>query len=478
MRRLRRTKIVATLGPSSNSEEMIARLFEAGADVFRINMSHTSHDAMRKLHAAIRAVEARFGRPIGILADLQGPKLRVGAFQTDAGVMLKKGATFVLDSDKAQGDETRVHLPHPEILAALEVGHTLLLDDGKVRLTAIETSRDRAVTRVEVGGKLSARKGVSLPDTTIASSALTEKDRSDLEACLDTGVDWIALSFIQRPEDIQEAKKITRGRAAVMAKIEKPQAVTRLAEILDFADALMVARGDLGVELPLEKVPGIQKMMTRAARRAGKPVVVATQMLESMISNPVPTRAEVSDVATAIYEGADAVMLSAESAAGQYPEEAVGTMNRIAEEVETDSLYDSIIHAQRAAPEPTGADAIADASRQIAETLALPAIACWTSSGSTALRVARERPNSAIVAISPILATGRRLAVVWGVHCVVDHDARDLDDMVNRACKLAFREGFAKTGQRIIIVAGVPLGTPGATNMVRIAFVGSDAGED
>jgi pyruvate kinase len=478
MRRLRRTKIVATLGPSSNSEEMIARLFEAGADVFRINMSHTSHDAMRKLHAAIRAVEARFGRPIGILADLQGPKLRVGAFQTDAGVMLKKGATFVLDSDKAPGDETRVHLPHPEILAALEPGHTLLLDDGKVRLTAVETSPDRAVTRVEVGGKLSARKGVSLPDTTIGSSALTEKDRSDLEACLNTGVDWIALSFIQRPEDIAEAKKITRGRASVMAKIEKPQAVARLAEILDITDALMVARGDLGVEMPLEKVPGIQKQITRAARRAGKPVVVATQMLESMISNPVPTRAEVSDVATAIYEGADAVMLSAESAAGQYPVEAVGTMNRIAEEVETDSLYESILHAQRAAPEATGADAIADASRQIAETLALPAIACWTSSGSTALRVARERPNSSIVAISPILATGRRLAVVWGVHCVVDHDARDLDDMVNRACKLAFREGFAKTGQRIIIVAGVPLGTPGATNMVRIAFVGSDAAED
>jgi pyruvate kinase len=478
MRRLRRTKIVATLGPSSNSEEMIARLFEAGADVFRINMSHTSHDAMRKLHAAIRAVEARFGRPIGILADLQGPKLRVGAFQTDAGVMLKKGATFVLDSDKAPGDETRVHLPHPEILAALEPGHTLLLDDGKVRLAAIETSRDRAVTRVEVGGKLSARKGVSLPDTTIASSALTEKDRSDLEACLDTGVDWVALSFIQRPEDIAEAKKITRGRAAVMAKIEKPQAVARLAEILDITDALMVARGDLGVEMPLEKVPGIQKQITRAARRAGKPVVVATQMLESMISNPVPTRAEVSDVATAIFEGADAIMLSAESAAGQYPAEAVGTMNRIAEEVETDPIYPSIINAQRAAPEATGADAIADAARQIAETLGLPAIVCWTSSGSTGLRVARERPNSAIVAISPIMATGRRLAVVWGVHCVVADDARDLDDMVNRASKLAFREGFAKAGQRIIIVAGVPLGTPGATNMVRIAFVGSDAGDD
>jgi pyruvate kinase len=474
MRRLRRTKIVATLGPASSDQAVIARLFEAGADVFRINMSHTPHDGMRKLHAAIRAVEKDFGRPIGILADLQGPKLRVGTFQRDA-VMLKKGAEFVLDSDKAPGDEHRVHLPHPEILAALEPGHTLLLDDGKVRLKAVETSRTRAVTRVEVGGKLSARKGVSLPDTTVPFSALTEKDRSDLEACLDTGVDWVGLSFIQRPEDIAEAKKITRGRASVMAKIEKPQAVTRLPEILDYTDSIMVARGDLGVEMPLEKVPGIQKQITRAARRAGKPVVVATQMLESMINNPVPTRAEVSDVATAIYEGADAVMLSAESAAGQYPVEAVTTMNRIAEEVETDALYRDIIDAQRSQPEATGADAIADAARQIADTLQLPAIACWTSSGSTALRVARERPQSPIVAISPNLATGRRLAVAWGVHCIVAEDARDLDDMVDRACRLAFREGFVRAGQRILIVAGVPLGTPGATNMVRIAFVGSEA---
>ena len=474
MRRLRRTKIVATLGPASSDQAVIARLFEAGADVFRINMSHTPHDAMRKLHAAIRAVEKDYGRPIGILADLQGPKLRVGAFQGDS-VMLKKGAEFVLDDDKAPGNEHRVHLPHPEILAALEPGHTLLLDDGKVRLKAVETSRTRAVTRVEVGGKLSARKGVSLPDTTVPFSALTDKDRSDLEACLDAGVDWIGLSFIQRPEDIAEAKKITRGRASVMSKIEKPQAVARLAEILDYSDSIMVARGDLGVEMPLEKVPGIQKQITRGARRAGKPVVVATQMLESMITNPVPTRAEVSDVATAIYEGADAVMLSAESAAGQYPIEAVTTMNRIAEEVETDALYRDIIDAQRSQPEATGADAIADAARQIADTLQLPAMACWTSSGSTALRVARERPQSPLIAISPNLATGRRLAVAWGVHCIVAEDARDLDDMVDRACRLAFREGFVRAGQRILIVAGVPLGTPGATNMVRIAFVGSEA---
>jgi pyruvate kinase len=327
---------------------------------------------------------------------------------------------------------------------------------------------------VDVGGKLSDRKGVSLPDTTIPFSALTDKDRSDLEAALETGIDWVALSFIQRPEDIAEAKKITRGRASVMAKIEKPQAVKRLDEIIDLTDALMVARGDLGVEMPLEKVPGVQKQMTRSGRVAGKPVVVATQMLESMITSPVPTRAEVSDVATAIFEGADAVMLSAESAAGQFPVQAVATMNRIAEEVEGDPLYRNIIAAQRAEPEATGADAIADAARQIADTLDLAAVICWTSSGSTGLRVARERPRSPIVALSPNIATGRRLAVVWGVHCVVTEDAHDQDDMVDRACRIAFREGFAKAGQRVIVVAGVPLGTPGATNMLRIAYVGAE----
>jgi len=477
MRRQRRTKIIATLGPASSDRAVISALFAAGADVFRINMSHTSHDKMRELVATIRAVEEEHGRPIGILVDLQGPKLRVGTFAEDF-VMLEKGAQFVLDSDATPGDVTRVYLPHPEILAALEPGHTLLLDDGKIRLTAIETSRQRAVTRVEVGGRLSARKGVSLPDTTIPFSALTEKDRSDLEAALNTGIDWVALSFIQRPEDIAEAKKITRGRAAVMAKIEKPQAVQRLAEIIDLTDALMVARGDLGVEMPLEKVPGVQKQLTRTARRAGKPVVVATQMLESMITSPVPTRAEVSDVATAVFEGADAIMLSAESAAGKFPVEAVATMNRIAGEVEQDPTYRGIIASQRPQPEATGADAIADAARQIAETLDLSAIVCWTFSGATGLRVARERPKPPIIAISPNLATGRKLSLVWGVHCVVAADARDQDDMVDRAGRIAFKDGFSKAGQRIIVVAGVPLGTPGATNMVRIAFVGSDGLDD
>ena len=478
MRRLRRTKIVATLGPASSDRNVIAKLFTAGADVFRINMSHTSHDRMRELVATIRAVELEHGRPIGILVDLQGPKLRVGSFAAGPAT-LTNGEIFILDDDPAPGDAKRAQLPHPEIFAAIEPGHTLLLDDGKIRLVATEVdNKKRIVTRVEVGGKLSDRKGVSLPDTTVPFSALTEKDRSDLDAALDTGIDWVALSFIQRPEDIAEAKKITRGRAAVMAKIEKPQAVYRLAEILDLADAVMVARGDLGVEMPLEKVPGLQKQMTRSARRAGKPVVVATQMLESMITSPVPTRAEVSDVSTAIFEGADAIMLSAESAAGQYPVEAVATMNRIAEEVESDRLYRTIIHAQRTEPEATGADAIAAAAGQIAETLELAAIISWTSSGSTALRVARERTTSPIVAISPRLSTGRRLSLVWGVHCIVAEDAHDLDDMVERACRLACKDGFAKPGQRVIIVAGVPLGTPGATNMLRVAFVGAEAAKE
>ncbi len=474
MRRQRRTKVVATLGPASSSRTIIGRLFAAGADVFRINMSHTSHDKMRELVATIRTVEAECERPIGILVDLQGPKLRLGTFKNDWAA-IDAGQDFVLDTDPAPGDATRINLPHPEIFAAIKPGDTLLIDDGKLRLVATEAQPARIVARVKVGGKISSRKGVSLPNTVVPVAALAAKDLADLEAALDAGIDWVALSFIQRPEDIAEAKKITRGRAAVMAKIEKPQAVTRLNDILDLADALMVARGDLGVEMPLEKVPGVQKEMTRACRRAGKPVIVATQMLESMITSPVPTRAEVSDVATAIFDGADAVMLSAESAAGQYPIEAVATMNRIAEEVESEPMYLPSLHVLHTEPEATGADAIAAAARQVAETLDLAAIVCWTSSGATAMRVSRERPKPPIVAISPMVATGRKLSLVWGVHSVIAEDARDQDDMVERACQIAFKEGFAKAGQRVIIVAGVPLGTPGATNMIRVAFVGSQA---
>jgi pyruvate kinase len=474
MRRQRRTKLVATLGPASSSRAMVGRLFDAGADVFRVNMSHTSHDKMRELVETIRAVEAEHNRPIGILVDLQGPKLRLGSFKNDS-AKIDVGQDFILDANPAPGDATRVQLPHPEIFAAIKPGDTVLIDDGKLRLSVIEAEPQRIVARVKVGGTVSNRKGVSLPETVVPVAALAPKDLADLEAALHAGIDWVALSFIQRPEDVAEAKKITRGRASVMAKIEKPQAVARLNDILDLADALMVARGDLGVEMPLEKVPGVQKEVTRACRRAGKPVIVATQMLESMITSPVPTRAEVSDVATAIFDGADAVMLSAESASGQYPVEAVTTMNRIAEEVENEPLYLPALRVLHTEPEATGADAIAAAARQVAETLDLAAIVCWTSSGATAMRVARERPQPPIVAISPMVAAGRKLSLVWGIHCVVAEDARDQDDMVERACQIACKEGFATAGQRVIIVAGVPLGTPGATNMIRVAFVGPTA---
>jgi pyruvate kinase len=453
---------------------MCAALFKAGVDVFRINMSHTQREDLPAKVAMLRGLEKQFRRPVGILADLQGPKLRVGQFGGDGAVMLEKDARFVLDADPAPGTVKRVYLPHPEILTALEPGHHLILDDGKIRLVVEKASPKQAVTKVLVGGRLSSRKGVSLPDTTIPVSAMTDKDRSDAEAAAEVGVDWIAASFVQRPEDMADLRKIVRGRALALAKIEKPQAVARLQEIIEASDAIMVARGDLGVEMPIEKVPGTQKRMTRMARRMGKPVVVATQMLESMITAPVPTRAEVSDVATAVFEGADAVMLSAESAAGQYPIEAVAMMNRIAEEVESESIYRSILESQKAEPEATGADAIAKAAHEIADALHLKAIAAWTSSGSTAFRIARERPNSTVVALTPNAATARRLTLVWGVHSVVTKDASDVDDMAFRACKFAVREGFAAEGDRLIVVAGVPFGTPGATNMVRIAFVAKE----
>ncbi len=470
-RRSRRVKIIATLGPASADRETVAALFAAGADVFRINMSHASHDGMRERVAMIRALEEEAGRPIGVLVDLQGPKLRLGLF-ADGGADLHKGDVFVLDGDPAPGDAGRVQLPHPEILSSLAPGHRILVDDGKVMLRVEEAEPGRASTVVEVAGRVSNKKGVSLPDTTIPTSAMTDKDRADLKAALEENIDWIALSFVQRPEDVAEVKAIARGRALVMAKIEKPQAVARLEEIMAVADAFMVARGDLGVEMPLERVPGIQKTLTRLARRLGKPVVVATQMLESMITSPVPTRAEVSDVATAVFEGADAIMLSAESASGQFPREAVATMNRIAEAVESEGLYPSIIEAQRATPEPTGADAIAEATRDVAETLGIKVICAWTSSGSTGLRIARERPRSAILALTPHEEVARRLALVWGVHPIVTDDARDERDMAERACRHAYIEGFAGAGERIIVVAGVPFGTVGGTNNLRIATVG------
>ncbi|MCJ7598212.1 MAG: pyruvate kinase [Methyloceanibacter sp.] len=473
MRRNRRVKIVATLGPASHNEETMRRLFEAGADVFRVNMSHATHDNLCDAHAIVRKLETEFSRPIGILVDLQGPKLRIGKFESGS-IRLTEGDVLSFVRREAIGGLGRVHLPHPEIFQAVQQGHTLLLDDGKFKLRIIEASDVRIDTEVMTSGVLGSRKGISLPDTVLPLDSLTEQDRADIEHALSLGVAWIALSFVQRAEDIAEARKLARGRSSIMAKIEKPSALNELKEIVDLADAIMVARGDLGVELPVEKVPGIQKQIIRAARNAGKPVVIATQMLESMIYAPGPTRAEVSDVATAVFEGADAVMLSAESAVGKYPVEAVATMDRVAMEVERDLLYEAIIHAQRIDPEATGADAISAAARTVAETLNLAAIICYTASGATSLRAARERPHQPILALTPIPATARKLSVVWGLHCVLTDDPRDLDDMVAKASRIAYQEGFALPGQRVIISAGVPLGTPGATNMLRIAFVGDE----
>lgn len=477
LRYKRKVKVLATLGPASSTPEMIERLFNAGADIFRINMSHTNHALLKELYTAIRTVEARVERPIAILADLQGPKLRIGKF-AEGSIALTSGQTMRFDLDNTPGDAARVQLPHPEVLKVLEPGQMLLLDDGRVRLRVEEAAPDHAVALVVVGTKLSNNKGLNLPDTLLPIRALTPKDLSDLEQAVNLGVDWIALSFVQRAEDLMEARKAIGGRAGLLAKIEKPAALDSLDEIIDQADALMVARGDLGVELPLEAVPGRQKQITRAARRAGKPVVVATQMLESMISAPVPTRAEVSDVATAVFEGADAVMLSAESAAGQYPVEAVATMNRIAEQVETDPLYPGILDAQRPEPEPTTADALMAAARQIVHTIHAAAIVCWTSSGSTAIRASRERPEVPILALTPVQATSRRLALAWGVHCVLTDDVRDAADMVDRASRIAFQEGIAQRGQRIVVTAGLPFGTPGATNLLRVAYVGSGTKPD
>lgn len=477
MRRNRRVKIVATLGPASTNEETMRRLFEAGADVFRANMSHANHDGVRELHGIVRKLESEFSRPIGLLVDLQGPKLRIGKIESGT-IRLTQGDILSFVRREAIGGLGRVQLPHPEIFEAVEKGHTMLLDDGKLKLRVVEASDVRIDAEVLTSGLLGSRKGISLPDTVLPFGALTDKDRKDIEFAMSLGVSWLALSFVQRPEDIAEAREISGGRAAIMAKIEKPTAVHYLKDIVELADGIMVARGDLGVEMPVEKVPGLQKQISRAARNAGKPVVVATQMLESMIYAPVPTRAEVSDVATAVFEGADAVMLSAESAVGKYPIEAVETMNRIAIEVERDPLHAAIIHAQRIDPQATDADAISAAARTVAETLNLAAIVCYTASGATSLRAARERPQQPILALTPIPATGRKLAVVWGLHCVLTDDPRNLDDMVVKACRIAYEEGFARKGEQVIITAGIPMGMSGATNLLRIAEVDPGANDE
>ncbi|WP_068114280.1 pyruvate kinase [Tropicimonas marinistellae] len=469
MRRMRNVKIVATLGPASDDYDTIRRLFEIGVDVFRLNMSHGSHEEIRERHTIIRQIEQELGRPIAILADLQGPKLRVGVFAGDSEELVE-GASFRMDLDTTEGDSSRVCLPHPEIFKALKPGATLLVNDGKIRLRVDKCGEDFADCSVVTGGTISNRKGVNVPDVVLPLKALSEKDLADLEFVCQIGVDWLALSFVQRPEDVHEARELVSGRAAIMTKVEKPAAVEAYDDILAVSDGIMVARGDLGVELPVQAVPPIQKRLIRGARAAAKPVIVATQMLESMIESPMPTRAEVSDVANAIYEGADAVMLSAESAAGDFPLEAVRTMNAVAEEVEKGEMYRNIIESARVVERSTTADSIVSAAREIAENTGVKAICCFTHSGTTALKTARERPRVPILALTPFTATARRLCLSWGVNCFMTHgDVSRFKMAVVSAARAARQGQFANAEDNVVVVAGVPFNIPGSTNILRVA---------
>lgn len=468
MRRQRNVKIVATLGPASSTYEMIRALHEAGADVFRLNMSHGSHDEVRERHRIIRQVERELESPIAILADLQGPKLRVGTFVNGA-EELEEGAAFTLDLDEVPGDATRVCLPHPEIFAALTPGSSLLVNDGKIRLRVEACDERHAACVVVAGGTISDRKGVNVPDVVLPLAALSPKDRDDLEFVCQLGVDWLALSFVQRAGDVEEARALADGRAAILSKIEKPAAVEQFEDIVAASDGIMVARGDLGVELPVSAVPPIQKRLVRYCRAAAKPVIVATQMLESMIESPMPTRAEVSDVATAIYEGTDAIMLSAESAAGQYPIEAVQTMDRVATEVENDPTYSQIIAASRSAQGTTVADGIVAAAREIAEKTNIRVICCFTESGTTALLTARERPGVPIIAMTSKRGTARRLCLSWGCNCVMTEELERFKMAVVNAARAARAGGFATKEDQIVVTAGVPFNQPGTTNILRVA---------
>jgi pyruvate kinase len=468
MRRHRKAKIIATLGPASSDPEIIEELYQAGADVFRLNLSHGKHEDHQARLFHIRQLQRKVGRPIGILLDLQGPKLRVGRLHGGE-VHLGDGAELRLELSEGIGTAEKISLPHPEVFEALKPGMTLLLDDGKLRLEVIACGADHADARVLVGGPLRDRKGVNVPGAVLPISPITDKDREDLMFGLDLGVDWVALSFVQRPEDVIQAKELIDDRAAVMAKIEKPAALDCLDELIALCDGVMVARGDLGVEMPPEAVPGRQKQIIHACRKAGTPVVVATQMLESMIDTPAPTRAEASDVATAVYDGADAVMLSAETAAGNYPTESVQMMDRIISSTEQDPYYRIIIHAAGSAPRATTSDAISVAAAQVAHTLSAAAITCYTMSGSTALRAARERPDAPILVLTNTSQTAQRLSLAWGVHCVQTADVSNTREMVAKACRIAVDEGFAGAGDTVIVTAGVPFGTPGTTNLLRIA---------
>ncbi len=474
MNRARRARIVATLGPASRAPGTVKALAQAGVDVFRLNFSHGSHEDHAAALKAVRGAEMALQRPLGVLADLQGPKLRLGKFK-DVEITITPGQRLRLDLDETPGDETRVCMPHPEIFKALRDDHLLLLDDGRVRLKVVKRDDTWADVEVLSGSKLSDRKGVAVPQAVIPVSALTPKDREDLAFALRMGVDWVALSFVQKAEDMAELKRLVNGKAACLAKIEKPAALTELAAILDYSDGVMVARGDLGVELDPEDVPVAQKQILRMARQRGVPAIVATQMLESMTSAPAPTRAEASDVANAVYEGADALMLSAETASGDYPLESVAMMNRIMERVESDPLWPGLMDAEHAGMDEHDVDALVAAARKAAEASSTACMVVFTTLGGTARRMARERPLQPILALTPNPDTARRLALVWGLEPRLGRQPESLEQVTEDAVEAAMEYGLAEPGQRVLILAGTPFGAPGAANLLRLAHAPAKA---
>jgi pyruvate kinase len=466
----RKTKILATLGPSSNTIKKIVELSKAGASAFRLNCSHLNENSLKDYVRKIRRAEKILNKPIGILVDLQGPKIRIGKV-SDSENLLKIGSVFVLDLKKHIGNYKRVTLPHKKIFSSIRKGHLILLDDGKIHLKVTSMKADEIRTKVLQGGYLKSNKGVNLPETNIKTSALSSIDKHFANIAVQEGVDWIALSFVQKPNDIKELRKICSNKASIMAKIEKPSALDYIDEITDLADGIMIARGDLGVELPIESVPGWQKKIIRVARVNGKPVVVSTQMLDSMTSSLTPTRAEVSDVANAVFEGADAIMLSAESASGDYPTETVKMMNKIAINIEKDSNYNEILSSQLEETPDTTPDAIAIAAKTLADELSAPIIVCYTESGSTGIKVSRVRPSQTILTITPVIETARKLSLAWGVLCFLQKGEKNLEKMIESTKSTVKRSRLAKSGDKVVITAGLPLKVQGTTNLIRVTKI-------
>lgn len=473
MKRDRFAKIVATLGLTSSEPDVIEKLFLTGVDVFRLNFSHGTHENHAKNIQTLRALEQKHGRPIAILQDLQGPKFRVGRFEQDA-IELAFGQTLVFDQDDTLGDNTRVYLPHPEVFSSAKVGDRLLLDDARVAFEVVNNDGNCIEAKHIYGKKLSNNKGLNLPDTDLLVSAMTDKDHTDLQFGLSQGVDIVALSFVQRAGDMEMLRGLVGGKASILAKIEKPSAVRHIADILDASDAIMLARGDLGVEFPPEALPSIQKTVVEAARHAGKPIVVATQMLESMIDSPVPTRAEATDVDTAVALGADAVMLSGETAIGKYPVEAVSFMDRMIQSTEKDARYIKDMRVIEDVEVNSSNGAVSHAVKAISNAIDVTAIACYTASGSSAVRLCRERALTPIIALTPNQDVARRLQLYWGVDAVVMPDADRVQTIVANAANLVKRKAYGEDGDLVVVTAGVPFGQPGTTNTIRLATIGED----